>query len=384
MGLAHPQLSVQLFSNHKLTQPLSYISPAKVKEFFYDSKSVRPPEWTDSYINAAPICRAVQIAAGLDVGDGVLQSKENSTKSVCTVIVTYNAEASLVEDSIRRLRQEGVLVVVVDNGSSPAAAAGLKQLVDANQADMIALPQNLGLAAAQNLGIRRAQHAGAQFVLLLDHDSLIEPGMVQAQLNAHKTLEARGVQVAALGPMTTDARTKTQPGFVKLAPPFIKRLRCGNDDDNFLVKVDFLNASGSLIPMQALHDIGLMNEGYFIDHVDTEWCLRAIARGYRIYGVCNARLLHRLGDHVIRIWFGRWREVSVHAPWRHYFAFRNTLLMLRTTPMPFAWRLTHFLRLLQFLIFFAFVMPPRLQRLRFMALGVLDGLRGRGGPLKNV
>ncbi|WP_231495455.1 glycosyltransferase family 2 protein [Hylemonella gracilis] len=297
--------------------------------------------------------------------------------------MTYNAEASVVEDSIRRLRQEGVFVVVVDNGSSPSVVAGQQKLVDANQAAMIALPKNLGLAAAQNLGIRYAQHAGAQFVLLLDHDSLIEPGMVQTQLEVHKTLEARGVQVAALGPMTTDVRTKTQAGFVKLAPPFIKRLHCGEDDEN-LVAADFLNASGSLIPMQALHDIGLMNEGFFIDHVDTEWCLRAIARGYRIYGVCNARLLHRLGDQVIRIWWGRWREVSIHSPWRHYFVFRNTLLMLRTTPMPFAWRLTHTLRLIQFLIFFALVMPPRLQRLRFMALGVLDGLRRRSGPLENV
>jgi rhamnosyltransferase len=312
------------------------------------------------------------------VGDGVLQSKEKITGEVCTIIVTYNAEASLIEDSIRRLRQEGVLVVVVDNGSSPSAVAGLQQVIDANQADMIVLPKNLGLAAAQNLGIRHAQDAGAQFVLLLDHDSLIEPGMVQAQLQAYEDLVARGVRVAALGPMAMDARTKTQPGFVKLAPPFIKRLHFGNDDKN-LVEADFLNASGSLIPIQALHDIGLMNEGYFIDHVDTEWCLRAIARGYCIYGVCNARLLHRLGDNVIRIWFGRWREVSVHAPRRHYFVFRNTLLMLRTTPMPFTWRLTYILRLIQFLIFFAFVVPPRLQRLRFMALGILDGLRVRVG-----
>ena len=131
--------------------------------------------------------------------------------------------------------------------------------------------------------------------------------------------------------------------------------------------------------MAVIEAVGGMNEGYFIDHVDTEWCLRARMAGWQIFGVCAARLTHALGDRIIRIWFGRWREVSVHSPLRDYYILRNTVLMLRQVPMTWSWRFAQLGRIVQFLVFFGLAVPPRGRRFGMMMKGIWHGVVGRMG-----
>jgi rhamnosyltransferase len=124
-----------------------------------------------------------------------------------------------------------------------------------------------------------------------------------------------------------------------------------------------------------------MRSNYFIDHVDTEWCLRARAAGYRLLVVPEARLHHRLGESVKRLpIFGR-RKIFYHTPLRDYYMFRNTLLMLRDVPMPVTWRVHFVLRLLQFAGYFLMLGDQRKQRLMHMWLGVRHGMRRVSGRL---
>jgi len=145
------------------------------------------------------------------------------------------------------------------------------------------------------------------------------------------------------------------------------------------VETDFLISSGSLIRTTTIKDIGLMNDGYFIDHVDTEWCFRAIHKGYRLFGSAKAMLSHSLGDAVIKIWFARWREVPQHNPLRNYYTFRNTVRMIYHTPMSTPWRLAHCCRLVMFFTFFLIAGKPRMPRLKMMLLGLVHGVKGVQG-----
>ena len=111
--------------------------------------------------------------------------------------------------------------------------------------------------------------------------------------------------------------------------PSLRPVRAGLPA-NAPYEVSFLISSGTLVPCSALLALRGMRSNYFIDHVDTEWCLRARAAGYLLLVVPEARLYHRLGDSVRRIWF------LVHAifftiPQCQTIMFRNTLLMLRST-----------------------------------------------------
>jgi len=128
--------------------------------------------------------------------------------------------------------------------------------------------------------------------------------------------------------------------------------------------------------MDVLARVGRMREDFFIDFVDVEWCLRARFEGHPVYGVCTARLEHRLGDEPVKF-LGR--EYLTHSPRRHYFHVRNAVLLYREPWVPLNWKLVSASRLVLKMGFHVLVTPPRLQHLARIASGFLHGLLGRTG-----
>src|SRR5690606_13232277 len=90
---------------------------------------------------------------------------------------------------------------------------------------------------------------------------------------------------------------------------------------NYLIVSEILS-SGSLIPKATYEAVGGMDDGLFIDAVDFEYCWRLRSYGYVIFKQPDALLGHRLGDGKQKI-LGL-VSVGLPAPFRHYYAFRNT------------------------------------------------------------
>ncbi|WP_444633055.1 glycosyltransferase family 2 protein [Cupriavidus oxalaticus] len=296
---------------------------------------------------------------------------------VGAVVVTYNADPPHLERLLLALGNQVGRIVIVDNASVTVPDVTGSAL--ASRVEVVRCEQNVGIAAAHNLGLQRLCEAGFTYGLLMDHDSLPLTGMVDNLLAADVALRKQGVRVGAVGPVTIDRRTKARSKFVKIRNGIVGRVDCA--DGEKWVEADFLISSGTLLRLDILQAVGWMNVGYFIDHVDTEWCLRALAAGYRIFGIRDALLDHSLGDRIVRVWFGRMREVPVHSPFRNYYIFRNTVVMLRNVPMPLAWKCALLYRLLQFLVFFVIGVGPRGVRARLMTKGIWHGLIGRTGKL---
>jgi rhamnosyltransferase len=313
-------------------------------------------------------------------------SRAQTGASVSAIVITFNPDLVTFETILAAICPQVDRLVIVDNGSKQAVMDGLEQLALRHGCLLKALGENLGIATAQNRGIEaineyvRGESADSHFVLFLDHDSIPAGNMVQCLLDADARRRARGDSVGGVGPVTVDKRTGTAARFMREGRFWLKREKCPDDVPE--LSVDFLISSGTLTRLDVLHDVGGMNDGLFIDHVDTEWCLRALARGYTLYAARDAVLTHSLGDEVVEVWSGRWREVFVHSPVRDYYASRNSVLLLRHVPMSFAWRAFLSVRLVAQTIFFGFFVAPRRERLKLMGKGLLDGLSGRSGKLK--
>ena len=302
---------------------------------------------------------------------------------VAAVIVTFNPELPTLRKMIRVLQTQVEAIVISDNASEPAARDEIAQLAREYSCTFEAFEQNLGIGAAQNRGFaalmkRDARWSSSEhYVLFLDHDSIPESDMVQSLLAVDLRLRGAGIRVGAVGPAIVDTRTGTTGRFVTSGNFFVKRGSCEHTCNE--MEVDFIISSGTLVRADTFTEVGGMDEALFIDHVDTEWCLRAKAKGYALFGVCGARLVHSLGDEVVPVWFGRKREVFVHSPVRDYYMCRNTVLILRTAHMSLGWRLFLSTRLVGSIVFFGLTQPPRLQRLRCMTAGLRDGFLGRQG-----
>lgn len=299
---------------------------------------------------------------------------------VCAVIVTFHPGAEQFASVLKALAPQVAFIVVVDNGGVARDVGTLSG--GAAPANCVFMPQqqNIGVAAGQNVGIRWAIAAQADCVLLLDHDSVPAPYMVQWLRSALEVAARQGQKVAAAGPVFTDDQSRVDSYFVRFGRFGFERLGCDGRNSDAIIDVDFLISSGTLISTVALRAVGLMEESLFIDHVDTEWCLRAKCRGYGLLGVCAARMSHRLGERSVTLGPAGTLPYYVHGPMRHYYTFRNSLLLYRLPHARLRWIVGDVVRLLLLFAALATVAAPRLRNIQAALQGVADGLRGRSGP----
>lgn len=302
---------------------------------------------------------------------------------IIAIVVAYYPEISALKQLLNATLPQVDSIVVVDN--SPSANDSLIEICkEGSKLHYVCLGDNMGIAYAHNIGIEWAYEKGAEYILILDQDSLPYSDMVEKLKQTMTNYD--GVSdvpnIAAVGPVYVDVRSGFSSYFKAslFGVPYRYNPQKVNQYQSSVV-VTFLISSGSLIPMKALLDFGGMRSNYFIDHVDTEWCFRARLKGYKLLGTHDAIMQHSLGDKVKRIWLFHMRNVAYHSPLRDYYMFRNTLLMIRDVKIPFIQRILLLLRLLQFKLYFLLFAQERKLRAYSMALGIWHGLRNISGRL---
>ena len=293
--------------------------------------------------------------------------------NVVAVAVSYQPQLEHLGALLDALAHQVDSVVVVDNGSEAHFGGWLEKYRSIHG---IFLGSNRGVAAAQNVGIDWARRRGADYVVLFDQDSLPAPDMVRCLVEAVQAKQAAGCKVAAVGPRYLDERQDNPPPFIRVQG--LKLLRQVCDTSNSIVEVDYLISSGCLIPTSTLDAVGVMRETLFIDYVDIEWGLRARHHGFQSYGVCSAHMQHSLGDHPIEF-FGK--NIPLHSPLRHYYHFRNAVLLYKEPWVPLNWKLVDGWRLCLKYVFYSLFAKPRMAHLRMMTLGVWHGLVCKSGKL---
>jgi rhamnosyltransferase len=303
---------------------------------------------------------------------------EMTDPEIVAVVVTYQPELDDLTKLLHALVGQVDTVIIVDNGSDIDMSLCLERY-SSRELSVLRLGKNMGVAFAQNTGIREAMKMNATHVLLLDHDSIPDPNMVSVLMEAETKLVRAGKKVAAVGPRYKFHNTNLSSFFVRFGLFRFQKIYCKDEGCPEYVAADFLISSGCLISLKAMFEIGFMDESLFIDHVDTEWFLRAKTKGYEAFGVCNAVMEHKLGDYLFNFWFGKKRTLPVHSPLRLYYVFRNSILLYKRPCVSKKWIVNDVIRLCLMFILFSIRVSPRVKYFVKMTKGIYDGLRGRSG-----
>lgn len=297
---------------------------------------------------------------------------------VGAVLVAYNISQERLQAALAAVMPQVLRLLLVDN--SDAGVPVPRELLPENL-DCLRFPDNPGPGAAHNQGISWARAQGFSHLLILDQDSEPAPDMVAELLRpfAEETADGR---LAMTGPAWQNRNSSRSPCFQRLRSPFGKRIYVHKLPARALVEADLLISSGSLLSLAAAEALGPMREEFFIDRIDTDWCLRAKSRGYRLVGVPAAKLAHQLGEESAHIWLGIWRRLPLHRPERYYYMFRNSILLYQTRYASWAWTLFDFCRLAGILLLLCpCVKKDRGARLKYIWQGILHGCQGRTGRM---
>ncbi len=299
--------------------------------------------------------------------------------AVAAVVVLFHPEVERLEELYKGIHPQVEAVWFIDN--TPSSVGGSPSTAEKYPGWDVryrGLGENQGIARAQNVGIREALAQGSSHVLLLDQDSLLPARTVETLLAAESALLAQGMDVAAVGPVFVDEKTRL-PGkahhhtWFRLHKPFVDL------DSQAPVQTDWLIASGSLTRSSVFAKVGLMREELFIDAVDMEWGMRALSMGLKSFVIPTAPIAHSIGDSFVRF-LGR--SVIVHSEVRNYYIARNWMYLLRLRSMGARWRSGVLPHMAKFLLVHTWISKGRWRRARLFAKAVFNGVRGRMGPVK--
>jgi GT2 family glycosyltransferase len=228
---------------------------------------------------------------------------------ISTIIVNYNAGAGLVSCIQSVIDQVGE-IVLVDNASSDNSLALVEaQFAGDSRLRIIRNPANLGFAAACNIGARAAQHS---YWFFLNPDCICAPNSVaelyqvlithpKAGMVGGRLLNLDGSEQAGGRRLTpTPGRTLVRAfGLQKLAKRWPSLLVDFNLHQQPLpdgpLSVEAISGACMLVKPEAIAQVGLWDEGYFLHCEDLDWCMRFIRAGWDILFVPSALITHDQG-----------------------------------------------------------------------------------------
>jgi N-acetylglucosaminyl-diphospho-decaprenol L-rhamnosyltransferase len=224
----------------------------------------------------------------------------NAIARFTAIIVNYNG-GDLLVDCVRSLQDAGLplgQIVVVDNGSRDVSIDTLQQQLPGCR--LLRMGCNAGFAKAVNHGLA---HTDTEFAVLVNNDAQLD---AQALIALAQAFDAHQ-QAAFLG-----GRLLNQDGSLQnaIAPfprlstellprPLQKLLWPRRADGRYAGDLDIQVESviGALfsVRMNALREIGALDEAFFFFLEETEWCHRAWRKGWQVWHIPAARAVHRQG-----------------------------------------------------------------------------------------
>ncbi|MBI4400191.1 MAG: glycosyltransferase family 2 protein [Nitrospirae bacterium] len=239
---------------------------------------------------------------------------------VAVVILNWNQEKDTSDclTSLRAVNGVSFRVILVDNGSSRESVDRLVH--NFPEAAVIRLPENRGFAAGNNVGILRALQDGASHILLLNNDTLVDPAFLPPLLDGLTVPE-----VGVVGPKIYSHPEITRLWFaggrIDWRTGRQWHLGAGEVDEgqwDSPSEVHYITACCLLAPAKVFHEIGGLDERYFIYFEETDWNLRARRRGYRCRYVPGSRIYHKVSQ-----------AMKTGSPTSDYYYARNRLLLFR-------------------------------------------------------
>ena len=219
-----------------------------------------------------------------------------SSARVAIIVLNWNGWRDTLEclASLQKLDYPNYEIVIVDNGSTDESRDEIRKAYP--DLAILQMADNLGFAAANNYAIRYVVDKGADFVWLLNNDTVVD----------HEALRALVTEVLSdrrIGMVGSKIRRYYQPRTIGFAGGVINmptartrhvgahELDVGQWD--VPRDVDYVSGCSMLISRELVEDVGLMDRRFFLFFEETDWAVRARQKGWRVLYQPRSTIWHK-------------------------------------------------------------------------------------------
>jgi len=219
----------------------------------------------------------------------------SSAPRIITVVLNTNRRDDTLAclGSLAQSTYPNLGVMVLDNTSTDGSVEAIQTNFPIVQ--IVRLAENLGYAGNNNVGIKLALGQGADWVFVLNEDTLVAPDCLTRLMETAQSNPAIGV----IGPMVY---TFDEGAIISSAGGVIDWLRADGvnvgmgdvDGGQYAARpVDFINGCGLLVSRPALEKAGLLDTTFFIYYEETDWCARIKKTAFDIWFEPRAQMRHK-------------------------------------------------------------------------------------------
>lgn len=300
-------------------------------------------------------------------------------------------------DSLRKLRSMNyeLCILVVDNGSTDDSREKIQQYLEDNKLftlhfSLITHQENFGFGGGMNTGIRHALEGGADYVCLLNNDTIVAPDFLERLIEAGEKYKDVGMinpKILLLDSETRHSSLVTPHSRFWWIGGKINWLRTkgwhphygeedkGQFDGRDFLETDYCTGCCVLVKRAVIEKIGLLPEAYFLYYEDTEWSLKAKSAGFRCVVVPRAVIWHKGSA-----------SVKAGSPLYIRYHVRNGLMLARRTgniaqiAVAYLWSIPRVKWQLVKWLFF----PAKRTWAKTILLGIWDAWRGQCGQITKI
>jgi len=152
---------------------------------------------------------------------------------------------------------------------------------------------NRGFAGGNNVGIKEGLKKKADYILLLNNDTVVHPDFLKKVI----TVGEKNKEFGILGPVIYK-HNSDQIHFAggKLNWLYTKGIHNQKIINQQPYEIDYITGACLLIKREVVEKVGLMPEGYFLYLEDVDWCLQAQKVGYKCVLVPNSKIWHKVSS----------------------------------------------------------------------------------------
>jgi hypothetical protein len=301
---------------------------------------------------------------------------------IAIILLNWNGKKDTLEclSSLQKVDYPHFQTLIVDNGSTDDSVAAIQEAYP--NIPLLKTKANLGFAGGNNKGIEWALKENAEWILLLNNDTVVAPDLLKAFLSE----SAKQPKAKILGAKILRYQQRNVidhlGGFWNSDKAEFDSPDSGKKDHPHfnMIPVDYVCGAALFMHRSVPETIGLLEAKFFLFWEETDFCYRARRAGFEVWTAPAAKILHKVSS-----------SFTGGKPHTQYFYWRSRLLWLERncTPkekkriyrriiIPEVWKMArHFL--LKSLLPSNPARKEKMRRNRAGCAGVIDYLRGRFG-----
>lgn len=300
------------------------------------------------------------------------ENKKIEHPRVIVIILQWNNYNDSIEclNTLSKVNYPNFTVIVVDNGSINDAVTRIKTQFPHIQ--IIETGENLGFEGGNNIGIQYALEQGADYVLLLNNDTVVDSNFLAELVRTAESDQQIGIVAPKIYFFDAPDIIQYAGGKLSLWRGNGYSLREGEKDPGLrgTIEATFITGCAMLIRRKVIEQVGLLDENYFLVVQDVDYSYRALQAGWKLAVCLDAKIWHKVS-----------RATGQDSPLNRYYFTRNRLYFVFRKTKGF-WHKAAFAlffptsRLVNFVLW---SLTGKRHRIKPTIRGIVDFLRGRMG-----